>query len=42
MPHGFGPYGVVTAGELFGSLGILGLALVAMAVMGYRTRTHQE
>jgi hypothetical protein len=40
MPNGFGPHGVVTAGELFGSLAVLALALLALAVMAYRTRVH--
>jgi hypothetical protein len=42
MPHGFGPHGVVTPGELAGSLIILALSLTAFAVMAYRTRIHHE
>jgi uncharacterized protein (TIGR03382 family) len=38
MNTGFGPYGVVSAGEIFGTLVILAVALLALAWMGQRTR----
>ena len=38
MNNGFGPYGVVGAGEILGSFVILIAALLAVAWMAYRTR----
>jgi hypothetical protein len=38
MNNGFGPYGVVSAGEILGTLVILIAALLAGTWMAYRTR----
>ena len=36
--NGFGPHGVISAGEIIGTLVTLTLALCAFIWMGYRTR----
>jgi hypothetical protein len=40
MEHGFGPYGIITNGEVFGTLIVAVAAICAMLVMAYRTRRH--
>jgi hypothetical protein len=37
MPHGFGPYNVITSGEIVGTLVVLAMAVVAFLWMANRT-----
>jgi len=40
MTKGFGPYGIITNGEVFITLVVAAAALCAMLYMAYRTRSH--
>lgn len=40
MQNGFGPYGIITSGEVFATLILLCGVITAMLIMAYRTRRH--
>jgi hypothetical protein len=42
MQHGFGPYGIVSPGEVFATLAVLCLALAAVTWMAYLTRRRVQ
>lgn len=42
MNKGFGPYGVISTGEIIATLVVLTLALTAFVWMAYRTRRSAQ
>lgn len=38
MEHGYGPHGIISGGEIAGTLVVIAVALVAFIWMAYRTR----